>query len=185
MSEPRIPTPPKTDNLEVSPVPLPIIQALADLGYPKEIRSTLKIDEIDHILTNNITYKKEDMSVIEKNENKEEVKETSESSVSKFEFKSSPRIQAAHELNMSALRDLIHNPKDVDEKDERGETLLHHVVMMAYEDFAKAEEIIEFLKDKGANIYIQDKSGMSVLDVAEKRAGVSLGYQNIVKALTK
>ncbi len=44
------------NNFEIPGVPTEITQALVALGYPKDVCSKLKIDDIDEILTNQTKF---------------------------------------------------------------------------------------------------------------------------------
>lgn len=152
-----------------------MLQALADLGYPKSAWNAMKYDEVKEITENQIVYKPSVVVPLVKKQ--DEAK--SEIVIPKYE--GDPQHQAAYELDLGTLQNLDYEA--LESRDKNGDTSLHLVVIMAFRDFAKAEEIISFFKRKGIEFDSRNNEGLTALDIAKRRATVTPAYQKIVEVL--
>ena len=170
----------ETPNPEKDPrITKILIQALADLHYPKIVRDSMNYDEAKTIIENQAIYNPAQETTSGDKENEPETKTESKPIIPKYE--GLLQHQAAYELDLDTLQRFDWDA--LESKNKNGETPLHLVVMMAFQNFTKAEEIIRFLKRKEIDFNLKDNNGLTPLDIAQQRAALTPGYQSIAAVL--
>ncbi len=165
----------KTPDSFFSPqIPQQLLQGIADLGYPKDIWQKMNRDEIERIVTSQIRYQPQ----ATKEESATSVKEEKKSV-----YVGDPQHMAAYSLDLPALEQFDY--EQLESQDTQGETPLHLVVMMAFQDFEKAENIIAFLKKKEIEMNLKNNDNLTALEIAKRRMATTPAYARIVAALEK
>lgn len=161
-------------------------QALADLGYPKDVRENLDQDEISYILSQNLTFDKMNREIDSITDDVKPEKQVSENK-NNFEMSEyiaiNPILKAGYQLNLEEIKNLIKNPKDLKNAD-RDEMFMNLVTRMAFQDYKKAEDVIKYLKSIGAYVYKKDdKDNQSAIDIATRRSNITPEYLNLLEVL--
>lgn len=153
-----------------------LLQALADLNYPKSEWGKMSHDEMQRIVDSQIRYQ----SNTKVDEQSAPATETKNETAS---YQGDPQHMAAFSLNLTALEQFDY--EKLESQDAQGETPLHLVVMMAFQDFEKAENIILFLKKKGIETNFRNNDNLTALEIAKRRMQTTPAYARIVAALEK
>jgi ankyrin repeat protein len=163
---------------EIKTITTDMLQALADLGYPSDIRRAMSFEDANTAIAGNIKYTKEKAEPAPREEHKPEPKPTKIP-----EYQGDPIHKAAYDLDIEKLKELVTDQKSADGKDKDLNTLLHLAVLMAFQDFHKARKVIEFLKSKSANIFLRNQDNYTALEIAEQRSLNAPQYLDIVGIL--
>lgn len=169
-------------KIEMGIVTKDMLQALADLGYPKEFRDKIDLNQATTIIEKQIRFSTENKVSGATNPDKEVVAEEKEGGYKIPEYIGSEKFKAAYNLDLNKLRELVKDSDGINLK-ENGDTLLHTVVTMAFQDFDKAKEVIEFLKSKMANIFTVNNENLNPIQIAENRSTANTKYKEIVGVL--